>query len=144
MIVHSSILIVSTIKLFKSVCCKIWNFYQKIPQKVWARVAILKTHFSIPKILPWWLKWQRIRLQCGRPGFDPWVGKIPWRRAWNPLQYSCLENPHEERSLAGYRPRGHKESDLTKQLSKAQNLTWNGDSTQNGSILKYLLMNQSY
>ena len=27
--------------------------------------------------------------------FNPWVGKIPWRRAWagNPLQYSCLENP---------------------------------------------------
>ena len=24
---------------------------------------------------------------------DPWVGKIPWRRAWQPLQYSCLENP---------------------------------------------------
>ena len=24
------------------------------------------------------------RLQCGRPGFDPWVGKIPWRRAWQP------------------------------------------------------------
>ena len=23
----------------------------------------------------------------------PWVGKIPWRRAWQPLQYSCLENP---------------------------------------------------
>ena len=23
---------------------------------------------------------KRIRLQCGRPGFDPWVGKIPWRR----------------------------------------------------------------
>ena len=29
-------------------------------------------------------------LQCGRPGFDPWVGKIPWRRHGNPLQYSCL------------------------------------------------------
>ena len=26
-------------------------------------------------------------------GFDPWIGKIPWRRARNPLQYSCLENP---------------------------------------------------
>ena len=26
-----------------------------------------------------------------RPGFNPWVGKIPWRRAWQ-LQYSCLEN----------------------------------------------------
>ena len=28
-----------------------------------------------------------------RRGFDSWVGKIPWRRACNPLQYSCLENP---------------------------------------------------
>jgi len=27
-----------------------------------------------------WLSWWRIRLWCGRPGFDPWVGKIPWRR----------------------------------------------------------------
>ena len=29
----------------------------------------------------WWLRWQRICLQCGRPGFDPWVGQIPWRKA---------------------------------------------------------------
>ena len=28
-----------------------------------------------------------------RCGFYPWVRKIPWRRAWHPLQYSCLENP---------------------------------------------------
>ena len=28
-----------------------------------------------------------------RPGFDPWVGKIPWGRKGNPLQYSCLQNP---------------------------------------------------
>ena len=27
-----------------------------------------------------------------RHGFDPWVRKIPWRRAWQPTQYSCLEN----------------------------------------------------
>ena len=27
-----------------------------------------------------WLSWYKIRLQCGRSGFDPWVGKIPWRR----------------------------------------------------------------
>ena len=26
----------------------------------------------------------RIHLQCRRPGFDPWVGKIPWRRRWQP------------------------------------------------------------
>ena len=28
-----------------------------------------------------------------RGEFDPWVGKIPWRRAWQPLQYPCLEDP---------------------------------------------------
>ena len=27
-----------------------------------------------------WLSWWRICLQCGRPGFDPWIGKIPWKR----------------------------------------------------------------
>ena len=32
--------------------------------------------------LPWWLRRQRIRPQCRRPGFNPWVGKIPWRRKW--------------------------------------------------------------
>ena len=35
-----------------------------------------KCHFRLPR----WLSWQRIRLQCRRPGFNPWVGKIPWRR----------------------------------------------------------------
>ena len=41
---------------------------------------------------PWWLRWPRIRLQCGRPGFDHWVGKIPWRRAW---QHSPIFLPGE-------------------------------------------------
>ena len=29
---------------------------------------------------PWQLSWQRIHLQCKKPWFDSWVGKIPWRR----------------------------------------------------------------
>ena len=37
------------------------------------------THSSILG-LPLWLSWWRIHLQCVKPGFDPWVGKIPWRR----------------------------------------------------------------
>ena len=35
---------------------------------------------------------KKICLQYGRPGFNPWVGKIPWGGHSNPLQYSCLEN----------------------------------------------------
>ena len=39
---------------------------------------------------------ERIHLQCGscrRPGFDPWVRKIPWRRKWLPTPVFFLENP---------------------------------------------------
>ena len=35
----------------------------------------------------------KIHLQCRKLGFDPWVRKIPWRRKWQPIQYSCLGNP---------------------------------------------------
>ena len=51
---------------------------------------------------------------------SPRVGKIPWRRAWQPTPVILLENSHGQRSLAGYSPWGHKESDTTKQLSIAQ------------------------
>ena len=33
-----------------------------------------------------------------RHGFNPWQWKIPWRRAWQPLQYSCLENPMDRQA----------------------------------------------
>ena len=42
--------------------------------------------------LPKWLSGKESACQCRRPGFDPWVGKIPWRRNGSPLQYSCLKN----------------------------------------------------
>ena len=35
-----------------------------------------------PLELPWWLSWLRIRLKCSRPGFNPWIGKIPWGWKW--------------------------------------------------------------
>ena len=104
----------------------------------------------------------KIHLQCRRPQFDSWVGKIPWWRdrlptpvfggfcvgsvgkesACNagsnldlisrlgtcpggghgdPHQYSCLENPYGQSSLAGCSPRGGKESDTTKRLSALRN-----------------------
>ena len=58
-----------------------------------------------------------ICLQWGRSGFNPWVEKILWRQAGDPLPYPCLENVHEQRSLGGYNPWGHKETDMTERLS---------------------------
>ena len=57
-------------------------------------------------------KKKKIRLQCRRPGFDPWVGKIPWRRAWQP---TAVFWPGEFQEL--YSPWGCKESDRTERLS---------------------------
>ena len=44
--------------------------------------------------------------RCKRCRLDPWVRKIPQRKHGNPLQYSCLENLHGQRSLVGYSPQG--------------------------------------
>ena len=49
--------------------------------------------------------------RCKRCGFDPWVGKIPWRRAWQPTPAFLPGESHGQRSLAGYSSWGHKESD---------------------------------
>ena len=61
--------------------------------------------------LPWWFSWQRLCLQCGRPRFHPWVGKIPWRREQLPTPVFW---PGEFHRL--YSPWGRKESDMTERL----------------------------
>ena len=52
-------------------------------------------------------------LQWGRPGFDPWVGKIPWRRKWQPTPVLLPRKSHGRRSLV---PWGCKELDTTEWL----------------------------
>ena len=56
-------------------------------------------------------------LQCRRPGFKPWVRKIFWRRKWHPAPVFLPGKSHGWRSLAGYSPWGHKELDMTEQLT---------------------------
>ena len=66
----------------------------------------------------------------GRPGFNPWVGKIPWRRAWQPTPVLLPGEAHGQRSLAGYGLWGCKESDTTEQLSTAQSVHKESDVTK--------------
>ena len=49
----------------------------------------------------------------GPARFHPWVGKIPWRRGWQPTPVFLLGEPHGQRSLVGYCPWGHKELGTT-------------------------------
>ena len=57
---------------------------------------------------------------AGDLGLIPGLGRFPGGGHDNPLRYSSLENPHGQRSLAGYSPWGHKQSDMTEKLSTAQ------------------------
>ena len=51
--------------------------------------------------------------RCKRPGFNPWVRKIPWKGGGNLLQYPCLENPMDR----GQQSMESQESDMTKRLN---------------------------
>ena len=59
--------------------------------------------------------------QCKRHGFNPWVRKILWSRKLQPTPVSLTGKFHEQRSLVGYSPWGHKESDTTEQVNTWKN-----------------------
>ena len=59
---------------------------------------------ACPKDSYWALlvaQWYRTSLQCNRHGFDPWVGKILWRKKWQPTPVSLPGKSHGQTSLAG-------------------------------------------
>ena len=63
---------------------------------------------SLDSGLPRWLSGKESACQCGRHGFGPWVGKIPWRRKWQFTPVFLPGESHGQRSLAGYSPWGLK------------------------------------
>ena len=68
--------------------------------------------------LPRWLSGKEPACECRRPGFDPWVRKIPWSRKWRPTPVFLLGESHGP-SLVGYSLCGHKELDMTGHLSNS-------------------------
>ena len=72
--------------------------FDKLPcvdEPIYSVLAVWKlTPIIHPFGLLWWLRRYRIHLHWGRPGFKPWVGKIPWRRVWQPTSvYLPGESP---------------------------------------------------
>ena len=81
---------------------------------------------------PWWSRSKEYTCNTGEAGSIPGLGRAPGGGHGNPLQYSCLENPHGQRSclenphgqrsLAGYRPLSCKESDTTEHIMAVTNV----------------------
>ena len=81
---------------------------------------LFMSKFLPSKIRTFWRTRASLRAQMvknlptmGRPGFDPWVGKIPWRRKWQPTPVFLPGEFHGQRSMVAYSPWGRKESDTT-------------------------------
>ena len=77
----------------------------------------LSKHASVCVWLPRWPSRKESACNAGNTGSIPGLGSSPGGGNGNPLQYSCLENSHGQRSLAGYSPWTCKELDMTEQLS---------------------------
>ena len=91
-------------------------------KEFWSRGEFLnlKCFFKRSKGLPWGSHGKESASNVRDLGSIPGLVGTPGREHGNPLWSSCLENPHGQRSLAGYNPRGCKESDVTESLSTAQ------------------------
>ena len=84
-------------------CCE-WCFFEYSCRICWYTDVLLLDKPS--RELPRWTNGKESACQCKRHRFNPWVRKIPWRRAWQPTPIFLPGEPHGHRSLAGFSPRG--------------------------------------
>ena len=104
----------------------IWEYSGKLGgaatyQEIYKYFNILTTIMTVG--FPGGLISKESACDIGDLGSIPGLERSPGGGHSNPLQYSCLENPHGQRSLVGYSPWGHKESDTTERLSTAHDCT---------------------
>ena len=84
---------------------------------LWNHVHVKSFKDMERTLRPWRPSGKESACQCRRRRFDPWVGKIPWRRKWQPTPVFLPGESLAQRSLAGYSPWGRKESDMTEWLN---------------------------
>ena len=87
--------------------CKIWLQVNSKPIHCASQVALMVKNLSANAG------------DCKRREFDPWVGKIPWRRKWQSIAVFFPGKFHDQRSLVGYSPWDCKECDTAEHLSKS-------------------------
>ena len=78
-------------------CNQVWPQYELWSQEKWP----LNRSLSYDTVLQWWLRQQRICLQCRRPGFNPWVRKTPWKRKRQPTPVFLPGESHGQATIHG-------------------------------------------
>ena len=100
----------------------------------WGGIRTLLLYLLYRNVLfmgpPWWLSGRESTWQSRRHELDPWVGKIPWRRKWQPTPVFLPGKFHGQRNLAGYTVHGvAKELDTTQRLNNSEYCTYTFKST---------------
>ena len=93
------------------------KFLVEMPFKTWLYILAYKG-------LPRWSSVKESTCQCRRLRFNPWVGKIPWRRKWQPTPVFLPGESHRLRSWAGYSPWDCKELDRTEHTHTHTVIFW--------------------
>ena len=94
------------------------GFWRLVLKELWPerKKALFWHHLKMAMGFPGGASGKEPACRCRRQkrcGFDPWVKKIPWRRAWQPTPVFLPGKSHGQRSLAGDSPWGLRESDMT-------------------------------
>ena len=102
-----------------------WPLWRKIKLYEVFVIVNINRHRKKLRGFPGGSESKEFTCSAGDPCSIPGLGRSPGGGHGNPLQYSCLESPHWQRSLAGYSPKGGKESDRTEWLrTHAKKLKW--------------------
>ena len=83
------------------------------------RLSDFTFHSQVVLRFPWWLVAKEFGCQYRRCGFNLWVMKILWRRKWKTTPVSLPGKSHGQRSLVGYSPQDHIESDTSQHLNNS-------------------------
>ena len=88
-------------------CCDSWGFKEldMTEQMNWTELNWTELLWEG---LPWWFSGKESAWLCWKCGFDLWVGKIPWRRKWQPTLVFLPGKSYEQRSLVGYSAQSQK------------------------------------
>ena len=100
------------------------------------------TRFISNEVFPGGVSGKEPTCQCRKPkirGFDLWVGKIPWRRTWQPTSVFLLWQSHGQRSLAGYGPWGRRVGHNWSNLAQPSTHTGSPKRVRNFVFLVYYI-----
>ena len=90
--------------IYYRVFAVVWQWDSALHPSYCSTISYLIYYYKVSR----WLTGKEPACQCRRPGFHPWVRKIPWRRKWQPTPVFLPGKSHGQRSLVGYSPRSCK------------------------------------